>query len=243
MSKLPMGFISAFCLLFLPMTAYAVDGVTLISQASILAGGGFPYTITQPGSYRLSSNLVVPSYSDGIHIASSSVSLDLNGFTISAGTNSGNAISDVNVAHTGISVRNGFITHASLYEIGVSLPQCMACDIEQLRVSSGGNGIVVGSTALVVGNIVTPFGSTTNGYGIVTGPDSTVSGNSVSHVLQGITVGVHSTVTGNTASDEADEGIYANCPSNIVGNTAIGNSSGNIVQFGSGCTLFNNNAP
>jgi hypothetical protein len=40
--------------------AFAVDGATLINQASVMAAGGFPYKITQPGSYKLSGNLVVP---------------------------------------------------------------------------------------------------------------------------------------------------------------------------------------
>jgi len=43
--------------------AFAVDGVVLINQNSALAGiggcdtPGFPITICQPGSYRLSGNL------------------------------------------------------------------------------------------------------------------------------------------------------------------------------------------
>jgi len=47
--------------------AYAVDGVVLINQSVALSGNvtpgdtpGFPVTISAPGSYRLSSNLIVP---------------------------------------------------------------------------------------------------------------------------------------------------------------------------------------
>ena len=46
---------------------YAVDGVILIDQKTALAGKvtagdapGFPVTISQAGSYKLSSNLVIP---------------------------------------------------------------------------------------------------------------------------------------------------------------------------------------
>jgi hypothetical protein len=63
--------------------AFAVDGVVLINQSTVLAAGGFPYKITQPGSYKLSGNLVVASSTDGIDILTSNVTLDLNGFTIS----------------------------------------------------------------------------------------------------------------------------------------------------------------
>ena len=63
--------------------AFAVDGVVLINQASITAAGGFPFSIIQPGSYKLSGNLVVPAEADGIHIIGAGVTLDLNGFSIS----------------------------------------------------------------------------------------------------------------------------------------------------------------
>ena len=60
-----------------------------ISQATIAAStanrstNGFPFTISQPGSYILTSNLVVPPNTHGIIITSDNVTLDLNGFTIS----------------------------------------------------------------------------------------------------------------------------------------------------------------
>jgi hypothetical protein len=63
--------------------AFAVDGVVLINQSTVLAAGGFPYRITQPGSYKLSGNLVVPAGVDGIGILTDGVTIDLNGFRIS----------------------------------------------------------------------------------------------------------------------------------------------------------------
>jgi hypothetical protein len=50
-----------------PCWALAQNGVVLINQSTVAASGanrstgGFPYTITQPGSYQLSGNLTVPS--------------------------------------------------------------------------------------------------------------------------------------------------------------------------------------
>jgi hypothetical protein len=71
-------------------TLYAGDGVILIDQNRALAGNvtpvdapGFPVTITQPGSYRLSGNLTAGANVSGIEILASNVTLDLNGFTIS----------------------------------------------------------------------------------------------------------------------------------------------------------------
>ena len=72
---------------------YAVDGVVLIDQNHALAGNitpgdtpGFPVTISQPGSYKLSSNLTVPDAdTTAIQITSNNVTLDLNGFTETIG--------------------------------------------------------------------------------------------------------------------------------------------------------------
>src|SRR5258707_1116396 len=66
-----------------PASLFAVDGQVLINQSTVNAAGGFPYTITQPGSYKLSGNLTVPNgNTTAIVIASDHVTLDLNGFSI-----------------------------------------------------------------------------------------------------------------------------------------------------------------
>jgi hypothetical protein len=58
------------------------------AHAQTLIGGGknpptFPIVISQPGSYKLAGNLVVPAGVSAILIPSSDVTLDLNGFTVS----------------------------------------------------------------------------------------------------------------------------------------------------------------
>src|SRR5690349_335055 len=73
-----------------PNPQYPVDGVISINQSRALAGGvtpgdgaGFPVTITQSGSYRLSGNLTIPDLNTGaIQIMADFVTLDLNGFSI-----------------------------------------------------------------------------------------------------------------------------------------------------------------
>jgi hypothetical protein len=68
-----------------------LEGMVLIDQAAATAGAvtpgdgpDFPVTLSQPGSYRLSGNLVVVGpNTTAIEIASDNVTLDLNGFTIS----------------------------------------------------------------------------------------------------------------------------------------------------------------
>lgn len=60
-----------------------------IDQNKALAGNvtpgdmpGFPITLSVPGSYKLTGNLVVPGGLNGIEITSDNVTLDLNGFRI-----------------------------------------------------------------------------------------------------------------------------------------------------------------
>jgi Right handed beta helix region len=63
--------------------ALAGDGRIEINQASVNAAGGFPFVISQPGSYVLTGDLVSQSAAvDGIQISASGVTLDLNGFTV-----------------------------------------------------------------------------------------------------------------------------------------------------------------
>ena len=74
----------------LPCSIHAVDGVVLIDQNHALAGNltpgdlpGFPVTLSQPGSYKLSGNLTVPdANTTAIQITADHVTLDLNGFAI-----------------------------------------------------------------------------------------------------------------------------------------------------------------
>ena len=78
----------ALLVLSLAATSFAQAQAT-ITHDKALAGGvtpgdtaGYPVTITQPGSYKLMSNLYVPAGSKGISVQTAGVSLDLNGFTI-----------------------------------------------------------------------------------------------------------------------------------------------------------------
>ena len=97
-------------LLFLaPAPLLATDGEILINQSVVMSAGGFPYVISQPGSYKLTGNLTVPVNNNGIQINSSFVTVDLNGFNIaSLGPQSSLGISSV--GNTNITIRNGSMT-------------------------------------------------------------------------------------------------------------------------------------
>jgi hypothetical protein len=68
-----------------------------------------PYTISDSGSYYLTTNLVGISGNNGINIAADNVTLDLNGFCLIGVPGSLNAIVVLS-AHKNLSVRNGSIT-------------------------------------------------------------------------------------------------------------------------------------
>lgn len=110
-----------------PTAVLAVDGVTLIDQNRALAGNvtagdaaGFPVSINQPGSYRLSGNLTVPAGTNGIQIHADGVILDLNGFAITGpGTFPNGAFSAIaSTDRQRLTIVNGSI---SGFVIGLSL--------------------------------------------------------------------------------------------------------------------------
>src|SRR5438128_12596610 len=69
-------------ILLVPTCLYAVDGQVLINQSTLNAAGG-TFTIAQPGSYKLSGNLIAKNQNtDVIAIAADHVTVDLNAFAI-----------------------------------------------------------------------------------------------------------------------------------------------------------------
>jgi hypothetical protein len=99
----------------IPASVFAVDGTVLINQSTVMAAGGFPYTIAQSGSYKLSGKLTVPAGVNGIVIDASNVTLDLNGFSIETPPCSDFSCSflqgiSVPSPQKGIIVRNGAIS-------------------------------------------------------------------------------------------------------------------------------------
>jgi len=135
---------AAALLLITVSPSLAVDGVIEINQAKALAGGvtpgdaaGFPVTIDQSGSYRLTSNLILATTGDhAIQITSTSqnVTIDLNGFSIT-GPNS--------CTGGGSSISCTFNSggHGILMDQGVDSVRVMNGAIQGM----GGNGIA-GST-------------------------------------------------------------------------------------------------
>jgi hypothetical protein len=128
---------------FVPASLFAVDGVTLINQAIVTAAGGFPYQITQPGSYKLSGNLSVPMNGTAIQIAVSKVTIDLNGFSITTPDQPSFVLS-FGIQYTGVATPDGIIIRGGAID-GFSIPislssttfiYCQRCSFSDLIIRS-----------------------------------------------------------------------------------------------------------
>jgi hypothetical protein len=119
-------------------TGSAAFAQAIINQASATAGNvtpgdaaGFPITISQPGSYKLTTNLFVPAGTAGIEITAPNVTLDLNGFTISSTNtcyqeaNQSVTCSGPNLAKHGITTGKGSVIRNGVIQgfagVGVNL--------------------------------------------------------------------------------------------------------------------------
>jgi hypothetical protein len=119
--------------------------VRQINQRTVYGSGGFPYKITQPGSYILEGNLTVPANTDGIDVSADNVTLDMNGFTISTTTCIAN-VSTCSGLGTGISSLNDNtkVTNGSVVGFGWGLSLNGAgVFIERVSAKSNQVGILV----------------------------------------------------------------------------------------------------
>ncbi|MBI1818535.1 MAG: right-handed parallel beta-helix repeat-containing protein [Deltaproteobacteria bacterium] len=246
-----LGWVCAL-ILALAVPAYAVDGVIEINQARALAGGvtlgdttpGFPVTISQPGSYRLTGNLTVPNENTtAIQITAENVTIDLNGFAIlgptvctytgvgaipvtcmPAGTGRG-----IDGTAAGLAVLNGTVRGmgaAGIFFQGGSRAE----GVHVVSNGSSGIGGNYGSSNLITHNIAELNGEA----GIQAGGGATVSQNVAAYNgIRGIDAGGgECTIIGNTATLNGSEGIYSNNLSTITNNTTVANKGDGIFTGG-----------
>lgn len=151
------------------LAAFALTGAgsalaqTTITQDKALAGAvtpgdtaGFPVTITQPGSYKLMSNLSVPAGATGIHITAQNVTLDLNGYAIlgpgscSRDDGTGSVVCTVQGGTSGVSGPQGMASNVAVrngsiegFGYGVAFGGGM---VQGLRVRHNQFGVIANGT-------------------------------------------------------------------------------------------------
>lgn len=250
---------------------YAADGVVLIDQNQAMQGNvtpgddpGFPVTISQPGSYRLTGNLTLAdANTTAILITADHVTIDLGGFSIigpvvctanatkcARGAGIGIQAGDIGtLGRRGTRVLNGSISGMGLDGIQITGD---ASSVEKINAdNNGGNGIW-----LTGGNVVDSVASVNGSSGIVATSvrgstafqnrgdgirvTELATGNIASaNGLNGISA-FNSVISNNTANFNVQFGIEGGCPSSIVGNATLSNQGANIQIDGPSCALANN---
>lgn len=223
--KLCESLISKTCLsrriivVMLTVTGFAADAFaepTPISSCQV---------INTSGSYVLTDNLSAADTCLLITGVGVDVTLDLDGFTISAPL----AIRASDVSPTSIVVRNGIALG------GLSLENAAHVTVEKMIVqgeNTSGVGIQAGGmTSLITGNHVRGFSVGIVSNGIISG-NITVNNNAEPYGW-GIVAQPRSSVI-NNVSNGNHVGIVVDCPTRVTGNVAIGNYE---VDLGlRGCT-------
>ena len=249
----------------------AVDGVREIGEVCAIETGcfpgdavGLPVTITEPGSYILTSNITIPppfrgagetdkdegrgggsvcstSVSCVIDILADNVTVDLNGFALDGSISFGQAIAGSSAE--GVEVRNGTI--ANFFFSAVFLGDRARVDglrVPNVGLAGAGDPIIVGDQSVVTNNIITD-GEQGGSAILVQGGGCLVSGNVVSDTLSaGISVsGSGCTVSNNTIrnADWFPAGIRVAGAGTIKGNT-IDSTAGKGIVAGDGSTVTQN---
>src|SRR5438552_7646682 len=222
--------------------------VTLISACT---------TITTPGSYILTRNLVAAG--DCLVVAADFVTIDLAGHMI-RGNRTGIGIQDSGL-RKGIAIHDGTITNflAGLRICGQGSIQIL---VERMRVIDNvDDGIALCDGMAIVKDSI----SSGNSQGIFVGPPSvvrstTASNNGVIGIQaglstiigntanengsSGLSIGPGSTIMNNSVHGNAQFGLLVRCPSNVLGNTLTANGPGgttNLTPQGTGvCNVEHN---
>ncbi len=221
---------SGWCLLSLQASA----GVVEIDQAKALAGSvtagdaaGFPVTISESGSYRLSGNLNLSDPNvNAIDITANDVTLDLNGFAvIGPGGTIGRSIGISGFGRTNISVRNGSVI--AMPSIGIRLGN--RARLRNLRVFLNSRGLEVGVDAAVFQ--VTAVANRLTGIQMVA--DSSVINSVVSeNGGHGISGGSRCLILNNLVNENEDSGVVVGSDSTVLQNT-IGRNGSFGIELGS----------
>lgn len=251
-------------ILWISSVSLAADGALEINESCAVQTGcfagdalGYPVTISQPGSYVLSGNLVIPDVNQtAILVSADQVSIDLNDFAIiqstcvgvffscrpTSGVGTGIDVDDIN-SRSGLTIQGGSIVGMGLNGIRLG----MDSKVLNMRVRwnrnvgiGGQNGIHVmdsivagnGGHGIFVTNSLTALDNVLidNGSnGVVCGGGCIVSGSAVfRNGATGIQVGIGSTVSGNGLSRNGNDGVNASTGSTVTLNSSDGNGGDGI---------------
>jgi len=197
------------------------------------------YTISQPGSYYLTTNLTGGAF-NGINITANGVTLDLMGFELVGGP--GNAGFGITVSgmRTNITVRNGTVRNWG--GDGVHLSAARNCVLQNVRALNNSEaGLVVGDASVVNGCVA----SFNTSDGIVGGEACSILGCVVfTNHANGIRIGAVGVVRDCSAMRNGAAGLITeegstinDCSAAYNSSTGIKTSPGSTVT---GCSAYAN---
>ncbi len=207
-----------------------VEPRTAVNASNTPGDASCIYKITQSGAYYLTGNLFGVPNKDGIQIAASNVTLDLNGFTIfgAAGSNVGINVS----ASEAFIVRNGVIRGFNSYGVYSNLP---GGTFENLTINNNNNGgIFVGNSARISNCIA----RNNDGVGIATGSSCLIQNcvattNGANNTHRGIAAGDRCTVIACVATENHGDGIFVGHGGRVIDCQSSYNDTG-IETYGTG---------
>jgi hypothetical protein len=184
-----------------------VEPRTAVTLATTPGDADSQFKITVPGSYYLTASILSSGGKHGIEIASSGVTLDLNGFSLTGLQSSKSAVV-VTGAFLNVTIRNGALSSWDLDAI--SAPTASGVTIEDVNVIAGfatGAGIRVGDRA----TISRCSARATISHGFQGGNDCLISDcRSIQSISgSGFDFASGCTFTRCTANDNALDGIHA----------------------------------
>ncbi len=229
-------------LLIFATPALGAEGVVLVNQARVEGSGGFPFDITQAGTYRLTSNLDVTGAADppnttAITVNSSdAVFIDLNGFSIVGPGSAGNGNGIEILAGLGHSIRNGIIR--GMGGDGIDSPTADLVHVEAVTaVDNGGVGIRLDNRATVIRCRAARNG----GAGVIVNQFGTMFDNLVHHNGgNGLSSGQKGDVhTGNISWRNTGHGIFGKDATSSQHNIAKSNGGWGITLSGNSTIVSN----
>jgi parallel beta-helix repeat protein len=224
-------------------SADQIEPRTIVNAANTPGDANNLFSITNSGSYYLTTNLVSVSGKNGIEIIANNVTLDLNGFALLGASGGLSGITIPN-AQTNITARNGSISGWN-YGVNSCAMSTVNMVLERLNVyGCADDGIYLNGAG-----VVRDCNCQKNGeYGIFCYGGGIISGCTADNNYGGISIGgasiVFGTVSGCTADNNNDYGINVVSSGTVSGCTANNNNDSGInVNSGtvSGCTANNNN--
>lgn len=198
------------------------------------------YVITQPGSYFLSTNIVMVSGFRAIEIKTNDVTLDLSGFTISGG--------DRPAVFGGVSVNrirvfNGHLANVSAGIDFYTFAYGTNIVVENMQLAgAGGNagyGIIVAEGGRISHCQVAGFGSASGGGGISAGDRSVVENCDLQNNYSGLTLASLCRVENCLVQKSSNTGINAGDSSAVLNNQVDFCSQG--ISCGGNARIENNN--